>query len=809
MWSGSRVPPVGLDLDPRRLLASQGDEGAADAVGGGVAGGTAAFDGDPRPGDHAEVEQATALGAATGVREVPHAGRRAERDIGECPSGRGQGGSHRRDRQFSRRRRNRLAVRVEAGLTKPRGERLHLIGRQEVLLVLRDAVPLLRRDARAVGEELLHESMGAHDAERLASTGVGEPVARRSDGEEEPLRLEAVRQVSGSGRTELQCPGEGVGVHDDPLRAPVVEVLERVLPAFAVGVATRATEARREAAAGPDDEGGDGDERGEAEEGEAGIEHRNVRTNEHSVAAPRAVKVDPLAPPASAGLRSPRTRSPHTARSSPVSTPPTLARALGPVGLAATGICSMVGASIHIMPFLVQLAVPGIGPWVLPAFAFAALPAFLAALAYAALASAMPRAGGSYLFASRALHPSLGFVASFSQWVGLSIVIGAVAYVIPVFLSGVADGLGATGVATGFLSDAPRLLIALGLVWGFVGVNLQGLTAYERTLIPLMVLMFVLGAIVIVVGAGRTHADFAAAIVAQGGTVPAPRAAPFDRDTFVAAAAVLFSSFIGFDAIAQAGGEARDPARALPRAILLTFAVVAAFYFSFTAAVYHAVPWEFIAAMPADQTPTASGLLAPVLSAPWRAAITAGAAVALINDLPGMLLSVSRLMFAWARDGIFPAWAAGVHPTRQTPRAALLASGAMATVGVLLSFGARSFSKGVDIMVVAMLVNFLLMCLALVALPTRNPALAARQTILRTPRSRTLVGVGGVSVLSLFLAVHVRRELSATVSVWYERPLAVWAVVMAIGTVLHLVEYRRLLAREGDVTARFAALPEE
>jgi amino acid transporter len=166
-------------------------------------------------------------------------------------------------------------------------------------------------------------------------------------------------------------------------------------------------------------------------------------------------------------------------------------------------------------------------------------------------------------------------------------------------------------------------------------------------------------------------------------------------------------------------------------------------------------------------------------------------------------------MFAWARDGVFPAWAAEVHPTRHTPRAALVASGAMATVGVLLSHGAKSFSKGVDIMVVAMLVNFLLMCLALLALPRRNPALAAGMTILRAPRVRTVVGVAGVSLLSLFLAVHVRRELAAEVSVWYERPLAVWGVVMAVGTLVHLVEYRRLVTRVGDAHARFATLPEE
>jgi len=82
---------------------------------------------------------------------------------------------------------------------------------------------------------------------------------------------------------------------------------------------------------------------------------------------------------------------------------------------------------------MIQRNVPGIGPFVLPAFMFAAIPALFAALAYAILASAMPRAGGSYLYASRSLHPYLGFIASFSQWFGLSIVIGVISYVIVPF----------------------------------------------------------------------------------------------------------------------------------------------------------------------------------------------------------------------------------------------------------------------------------------------------------------------------------------------------------------------------------------
>ena len=101
----------------------------------------------------------------------------------------------------------------------------------------------------------------------------------------------------------------------------------------------------------------------------------------------------------------------------------------------------MLGASVYVVPFMIQRNVPGIGSWVLPAFLFAAVPALLAALAYAILASAMPRAGGSYLYASRGLHPYSGFVASFSQWFGLSIVIGVIAYIIVPFFRDIAVAL--------------------------------------------------------------------------------------------------------------------------------------------------------------------------------------------------------------------------------------------------------------------------------------------------------------------------------------------------------------------------------
>ena len=194
-----------------------------------------------------------------------------------------------------------------------------------------------------------------------------------------------------------------------------------------------------------------------------------------------------------------------------------LVRELGLMGLAATGICAMLGAAINVMPFMIQRSVPGIGPWVLPAYLFAAVPAILAALAYASLGSAMPRAGGSYVYASRALSPYWGFVASFSQWFGLSIAIGVVSYVLIPFLRDIATALEWAGIASALDTRPVRVGLALAFLWTFVLVNLRGLGLYERTLVPMMFLMFALGAVVIVAGFSLDHGDFAAALAASEG----------------------------------------------------------------------------------------------------------------------------------------------------------------------------------------------------------------------------------------------------------------------------------------------------
>ncbi len=470
----------------------------------------------------------------------------------------------------------------------------------------------------------------------------------------------------------------------------------------------------------------------------------------------------------------------------------------------------MLGAAINVVPFMIQRSVPGIGPHVLSAYVFAAVPAILAALAYAILASSMPRAGGSYIYASRGLNPYLGFVASFSQWFGVSVAIGVVSYVLIPFLRDIVSAMGIDALAMALDTGVVRVSLALVFLWSSVGINLLGLRVYERILVPMMFVMFVFGSIVIVTGFLFDQGDFAAGLaVREGLSVPPEPARPFSWASFLAASALLFSSFIGFDSIAQAGGEAKNPGRSLPLAIGIAVVSVGTFYLLFTAAVYHTVPWSFVAEKALTQDLTAPGLLGYVLSPGWTILIVAGAAVALINDLPAMLLSVSRLVFAWAEDGVFPKSVARIHQTRHTPHIALVLSGLMASLSIFGSHFAGDFFLGVDILVTSMLLNFIVMCAAVLALPHRNPRIAKDVTVLRSRRLQIPVAVAGIMLLGTFLVVHLWKDMTADVSAWYLHSTPLWVVVMALATCIYVWELRKLKRDGVDTVALFQTLPPE
>jgi basic amino acid/polyamine antiporter, APA family len=487
-----------------------------------------------------------------------------------------------------------------------------------------------------------------------------------------------------------------------------------------------------------------------------------------------------------------------------------LSRQMGLFAVIATGVSSMVGASINVVPFMIHRSVPNIGPYVLWAFAFAAIPALFAGLAYAILSSAMPRAGGSYLYASRGLNPYLGFVASFSQWFGLSIVIGVIAYISIPFLRDIAYSSELYGLAELLDISIVRVTMGLSLIWGFVYLNIRGIKSYTNLLIPMVIVIFCLGSIVILSGLFYDADDFLVALKEKEGLAhmlsPNPN---FEWRIFLAAAAILFSSFIGFDAIAQTGSEAKNPTRNLPLAILIAILGVGLFYFLFTASVYKIIPWSYISEQAQIKDITAPGLLSYVLPKGLDLLILLGAAIALINDLPAMLLSVSRLMFAWAKDSIFPKQITKIHPKNKSPYIALMLAGVMSSIGVLGSHFAGDFFLGIDIMVTSMLVNFLLMSVTLLTLKKYNPKLSQEIKIIKNRILQLIIGWGGIIFLTGFLIIHLYKDLTSETEAWYFHSTYVWLIVMGLASIVFFYQWKQLQKKDTSFYQHFKKLPTE
>lgn len=445
----------------------------------------------------------------------------------------------------------------------------------------------------------------------------------------------------------------------------------------------------------------------------------------------------------------------------------------------------MVGASIHVVPFMIQKNVPGIGNQVTLSFLLAAIPCILAALSYASLSTAMPEAGGSFRYVSKGLSPFAGFIASFSQWFGLSIVIGVVAYIIPDFAADFFKNAGAPIIAEALIDNNWRPWISLAILWAFAGINLKGGATYSSVLVPMMWLMVASGSIVIIAGVFLDTNDFTTGYQMKEGILPpAVEPNPSNPIQIIFGATVLFASYIGFDSIAQAGGEAKDPQKNLPKAMVLAVLCVGLFYILFTAAVYKMVPWTFMAHEVQTKNITAPGLLSYLLPQSLTLAVLAGATIALLNDLPGMILSVSRLLFAWSSDGIFPNSLAAIHSDTHVPYRAVVTSTVVSSIGVLGSHYAGTFFLGIDIMVVAMMFNFLIITITLFRLE-HKPDLLVRITFLRNEFLRKSFSATGIAILLMFLIIHVSKEMTGPPGAWYFRGTLVWMMVMVAGSIIY------------------------
>ncbi len=468
----------------------------------------------------------------------------------------------------------------------------------------------------------------------------------------------------------------------------------------------------------------------------------------------------------------------------------TLKRSLGLIGLIATGASSMIGASIYIVPFEIQAAVPGLGNNVLYAFILAAIPALISAFAYAILSASMPFAGGSYIYVSRTLHPFFGFISSFSQWFGLSIVMGVIAYMVGAFIGDIALNLGYDEVASWFNEGLSRLLISLILLWFFVFINITGIKSYQFIVVLLVVITFILGSFVIYFASSKTSVIFTDAVLQKTGKNIPTAISKFNWDKIVAASTILFASFIGFDSIAQVGGEARNPSRNLPAAILLTFLIVSVFYIVFTYSIYKIVPWNFISTEAAEKDVSAVSLLGYLLDKDATIIILFGACIALLKDLPSMILSVSRFVYAWSKDNLFPSIFSKIHPTCNTPHYAIIFSGIIASAGVAGCHFASDIFLGIDIMVISMLVNFTLICISVCNLPEIKEEEKYRMFIIRNKNVQKLISCIGIAFLFVFLVIIVKKDIHSVQKEIYFHPTYVWIIVMLLSAMYYFINQK-------------------
>jgi len=499
-----------------------------------------------------------------------------------------------------------------------------------------------------------------------------------------------------------------------------------------------------------------------------------------------------------------------------------LRRELTLVALVATAVCTVIGGGINVLTVEIQEQVPGIGHLAPLAFLLGAVPALFAALAYGVLSSAMPRAGGGYIYISRALHPFIGFIATFSKWFGLSAACGVIAYMDVALLKAAALHGNLEGLAHYLDSSSATLWLPLVMLWLFWLVNLVGIRSYGWTVIVLMSLML-LGGVVVIVYGFLTPPEVGQRLVLESGNWKPTDLPPAQGglSALLKAVSVLFFAYVGFASISQAGGEARNPSKLLPKAFLLSAAIIAGYYVLFSASVYHAVPWQTIARLVPGtdlSVPEIMGVLMPPGLAIFVALMSA---LALANDLPPILLAVSRLFYAWAEDGIFPKWLAVLHPRFHTPHRALTVSTIVASL-IAIGCNLHGFFQGIDIVVIALCFTYLLIGVSVLTLPKHNPALYAQVAFLRARWAQVTAAILCLASIGFLLYQQVRDDLvnlvdhlaeatsgTSKLMILFESNVVLWVAVMILGAAIFAWKWQSQKRQGLDPAEVFRTLPSD
>jgi basic amino acid/polyamine antiporter, APA family len=349
-----------------------------------------------------------------------------------------------------------------------------------------------------------------------------------------------------------------------------------------------------------------------------------------------------------------------------------LVRSLGLLDILMVGVAAMVGGSIFV---LTGPAIGLAGSAVIVAFIINAIITLFTAMAYAELGSAMPEAGGGYLWVREGLPRPNAFISGWMAWLAHIIAGSLYAVSFASFLTGLLEMMNVSHDLV-LLNIIPlEKFIAVVSIAVFTYINIKGTSETGKT-----------GDIVTIIQLGLIFTLIAAGLWVMSGNpnwkMNFSNFAPMGIGGVVAAMGLTFIAFEGYEVIVQTGEEVKNPRRNIPRAIFISLGVVVTLYcliaFVSIGAIFPAgiESWKFI-----GENGELGIMKAAELLAPYGAFIVlAGGLISTLAALNATTFSSARVAFAMGRNYNLPYQLSAIHRKNKTPYVAILISGIIMAV---------------------------------------------------------------------------------------------------------------------------------
>jgi len=439
-----------------------------------------------------------------------------------------------------------------------------------------------------------------------------------------------------------------------------------------------------------------------------------------------------------------------------------LPRQLGVLAVTTLVIGEVIAIGIFLTPATMARSV-GSPLWLLIVWLIMGAMALSGALCYGALAARFPEAGGGYVYLREAFGPLVAFVYG---WKCLLVMDPGITALLAMGLAGyVGYALGWSGPLLKVVALGAILIMAAVSIAGVrLGARLmQGLTALKLGALALIALLAV------ILGAG-SWSHFVPFVAQRAGSDPLPGA-------LAPALVGAFFAFGGWWEIAKLAGEARDPARTVPRALALGVTAITLVYIVTSAVFLYLVPLERVTSGETFAAQAGEALFGPAGGRVFAAIVI----VAVAGSLLALLMALPRVYYAMARDGVFFKSVANVHPRFGTPTRAVAIQATLASVLVLLG----TFQQILSYFIFVTVAFLALTVVGLIVLRRREGAAAYHTSGYPLTPALFLILV---VVLLFLLAGHNPREAALGVA------------IVALGIPLYLLVFRGRFTRNRNLT---------